>query len=241
MTDKKNFLLVHGSWHNSKCWDRVVNILSAQGHGVNAIDLPGRVTTGMAAWKITLEDHADAIVAAAKKEDGKLVLVGHSMGGLMISRAAEKAPECFERLVYLSAFLPRNGDSLLSLSGKDKKSLVPTAFSMSLLRGKTTLKSNAAEVFYNDLTPEDIELATSHLVSEPGKPTMTKLKLSDERFGSVPRAYISCTEDLAITLDHQKYMIERQPCEPVATLNASHSPFYSMPDELVKVLFEVSA
>ena len=240
MADKKNFLLVHGSWHTSKCWDRVVQVLSAQGHRVNTIDLPGRSTRFASAWKISLENHADAIVAAAKKEDSKVILVGHSMGGLMISRAAEKAPECFERLVYLTAFLPCNGDSLFSLSTKDKDSLVPTAVSMSLLGGKTTLKSNAADVFYTDLTPEDVALATSHLVSEPGKPYMTKLKLCDERYGSVPRAYISCTEDRAITLDFQKHMLERQPCERVATLKASHSPFYSMPDELVQVLLEVS-
>ena len=226
--------------NTSHCWHRVVPLLTAQGHRVFAIDLLGRATKFTSAWNVSLDDHADAIVTAAKKEDGKVIAVGHSMGGLSISRAAEKSPECFEHLVYLTAFLPIDGENLLSLSSQDKDSLVPSTMSISLLRGKSTLKSNAGEVFYNDCSPKDVELARSHLVPEPVRPNFNKVRLTDARFGSIPRSYIGCSEDRAITPSHQKRMVERQPCERFETLKSSHSPFYSMPDELVKMLLEVS-
>ena len=104
--------------------------LKALGHEAEAIDLPGRSASFPLGWKITIEDHIKAIVSAASKYKDPVTLVGHSMGGIMISAAAEKQPELFKRLVYLCAFLPKDGDSLMSLSQKDKGSKVASVLSL---------------------------------------------------------------------------------------------------------------
>ena len=238
--EKRKFLLIHGAWHTAKCWDSVVPLLRAAGHEAEAIDLPGRSTSFASAWNISINDHAEAIVSAASKLNGPVTLVGHSLGGLMISAAAEKKPELFRNLVYLCAFLPKDGDSLMSLTKNDKGSKVPTIISPSLLTCTIRIKNDASDVFYNDCTPDMIELAHSQLVAEPARPTLSKLSLTDERFGTVSRSYILCTEDQAISIDFQKQMLTRQSCEKIATLNTSHSPFLSQPNELVDALINVS-
>lgn len=231
---------MHGAWHTVKCWDAVVPGLRALGHEVEAIDLPGRSASFPTGWKVSLDDHVEAIVSTASKYKEPVTLVGHSMGGIMISAAAEKKPELFKRLVYLCAFLPKDGDSLMSLSQKDKGSKVPSVISPSLLTGTTRIKGDATDVFYNDCTSDMAELAHTQLVAEPGRPTLSKLRLTEERYGTLPRSYILCTEDQAISIDYQKQMLARQPCDKTYTLNASHSPFLSMPDALVDALIKTS-
>ena len=85
-----------------------------------------------------------------------------------------------------------------------------------------------------------VELAQAQLATEPGRPVLSKLRLTEDRFGTLPQSYILCTEDQAITIDYQKQMLARQNCDKTYTLNASHSPFLSMPDALVDALIEVS-
>ena len=238
--EKRRFLLVHGAWHTAKCWDLVVQRLKALGHEADAIDLPGRSTSFPSGWKITIEDHIEAIVSAAGKYKDPVTLVGHSMGGIMISAAAEKQPELFRRLVYLCAFLPKDGDSLMSLSQQDKASKVASVMSMSLLKGTSRIKGDATDVFYNDCTPDVAALAQAQLATEPGRPVLSKLQLTEEKFGTLPRSYILCTEDQAISIDYQKQMLARQACDKTYSLNASHSPFLSMPDALVDALIQVS-
>jgi pimeloyl-ACP methyl ester carboxylesterase len=124
--DAKNFLLVHGAWHNSLHWNKVMALLAANGHDVLAIDLPGYglnarfpdsfLTQNLTQLKveaskvanITLQDYTDAIVEAMTRiaPRGAITLVGHSASGVATTRAAETAPELLGRIVYLTAYCP---------------------------------------------------------------------------------------------------------------------------------------
>ena len=128
----------------------------------------------------------------------------------------------------------------MSLTKKDSRSKVPSVLSISYLRGTSRVTGDIADVFYHDCSPEFIAFAETHLVPEPARPNFSKIKLSEQRFGSIPCSYICCTEDQGLSLEFQQYMIGRQPCDKVATLKASHSHFYSIPDGLVRELLEVS-
>jgi pimeloyl-ACP methyl ester carboxylesterase len=124
--ERRNFLLVHGSWHSAAHWNEVAEDLVASGHRVHAIDLPGSgldaaypqsylrndfaalATEPSPAANIHLADYRDAIVEQLRRmaPHGKVTLVGHSFGGLAITAAAEAAPELIRRLVYLTAYVP---------------------------------------------------------------------------------------------------------------------------------------
>ena len=208
---------------------------------MTAIDLPGRAEYGKPGWRMKLDDYADAVVKEVRKIAAPTILVGHSMGGQVISAAAERIPDQIERLVYVAAFLPRSGDSIVSLGREDTDSWLPNSTTTSVLRGTFTIKPTAlAQVFCDDCTPEAIAQAQRELVPESIRPSFGKVSLSSRRFGSVPRSYIRCTDDRAISLKMQDLMISRQGCEHVATLKSSHSPFISMPEQLVEAILQVS-
>src|SRR5579864_185825 len=111
-----NFILVHGAWQGAWVWDAVTAGLHLRGHQVRTLDLPGSGADRTVAADVTLESYARAIGDAVTAAGAPVTLVGHSMGGIAVSAAAELVAHSLERLVYLSAFLPCDGDSLVSLN-----------------------------------------------------------------------------------------------------------------------------
>ena len=109
-------VLVHGAFHGAWCWEPLIPELRQLGHTVEAIDLPGSGADATPPEQVTLaacaQRVADTLATAAPA-----VLVGHSMGGIVITQAATLAREHIDRLVYVCAFLPRDGESLQSLAG----------------------------------------------------------------------------------------------------------------------------
>src|SRR5580700_6619085 len=111
------FVLVHGAWHGGWCFARVAEILRAQGHRVFTPTLTGLgERVHLASTEITLSTHVTDIVNVVRYEDlHDVVLLGHSYGGMVISGVVEVVPERVGALVYLDAFVPENGESLLDL------------------------------------------------------------------------------------------------------------------------------
>jgi pimeloyl-ACP methyl ester carboxylesterase len=89
---------------------------------------------------------------------------------------------------------------------------------------------------FGQCSDADYEHALARMTPEPLKPLVTPLKVTAQRFGSVPRAYIECLQDRTITLTAQRRMHAELPCDPVLTLDSDHSPFLSHPAELARLL-----
>lgn len=225
-----SILLIHGAWHGAWCYRKVTPLLTVAGHAARAIDLPGHAGNGAPGWGVSLESYARAVVDAISLGDGKTHLVGHSMGGLVISRAAELAPERVASLTYLCAFLPKNGDSLISLARSDAGSRVPEVTKINVFSGVANVDAErAGAVFYGDCTADDIAEARRQLTPQPLRPFLGRVRITAPRFGSRPRYYIACTQDQAISIARQRQMMEQGGCRKTATLETSHSPFYSAP------------
>jgi pimeloyl-ACP methyl ester carboxylesterase len=109
------FLLVHGAFHGAWCWRKTVAELERRGHRAKAIDLPGQGEDRTPLKEVTLDTMVDRIIAEMADLPGKVVLVGHSLGGIPISVTGEKSPDRIKALVYLSAFLPRDGEALIDI------------------------------------------------------------------------------------------------------------------------------
>jgi len=118
------YLLMHGAWHGGWCWRKVVLLLEAKGHRALAPDLPGHGNDGTPAATVTLKSYADGICEIARAEPEQVILVGHSMGGVAITQAAENCPKKIGALVFLCAFLPRNCDRLMTWASQDRESMV---------------------------------------------------------------------------------------------------------------------
>ena len=233
---KKTYVLVHGAWHTKRCWDRVVEGLTEKGCDALAIDLPGHGDNTKAFRSIRLETYVDAVVSQIIARNQKVVLVGHSMGGMVISQTAEQVPHLIERLVYVVGFLPKDGESLNTLAHQFPSHTVPKHAVTHKEKMSISLSKQAAkDLFYKECSQEDTEAALALLQEQPLLPFQDEVTLTD-RFRSLPKVFIACLKDQAVSPEEQKFMYSRTPCDLYTLEHAGHSPFYSHTDELVDLL-----
>ena len=235
-----HFLLVHGAFHGAWCWHKTVPELEKRGHRATAIDLPGQGQDQTPLAQVTLGTMVERVASALSGLPEPVVLVGHSLGGMPISAVAEKVPERVKTLVYLTAFLPRDGESLLAIEDRNPNVVVPKCiiFDADHVSG-TIMPDKVREIFYHDCGEADVAFASARLRPQALAALKTPVHLTKERFGRVPRVYVECTDDRALCIEIQRDMIEKSPPVDVRSLPASHSPFVSMPDRLADVLADL--
>lgn len=231
------FVLIHGAAHGGWCWYKVVPLLEKQGHTVLAPDLPshGRDKTPLSA--VTLQLYVDSVCKLLDEQREPVILVGHSMGGGIITQVAEERPERIQWLVYLAGALPKNGQSMFETFKNDTESRALTNFVVAPDQISASFREEGIrEAFYEDCSDEDIALAKLLLVPQAMEPISTPVKTSEAKWGRVPRVYIECLRDRALTPPFQKRLYTAVPCQQVISMDTSHSPFFSAPGELARHL-----
>ncbi|MBL7781383.1 MAG: alpha/beta fold hydrolase [Saprospiraceae bacterium] len=237
----KTFILVHGSWHSAWNWHRIVPVLEKQGHKALAIDLLGMGRDKTPIAEVTFAKNVQYLCNLIDSVEGKVVLVGHSKNGIMISQAAEYRPHKIEKLVYLAAYLIPHGKTQRAYSLQDTAGVLkPYVTFHDTLNASTLQPEIYKEGLYHDCDDSIVELAKLLLSYEPFESGITPLQLSAENYGSVPRYYIECSEDKAVTPFIQRKMYEETTCNKVYTMPSSHSPFFSQPNELCAILTEIA-
>lgn len=232
------YVLVHGAWMGKAAWDLLAPRLEAAGHRAITLDLPAHGADATPAAAAALDGYRDAVIGAIGSARG-VVLVGHSMGGMVISAVAERIPEQLQSLVYLCAYLPRSGESLYALSQEDGGSRVgrywrqedPARYTPAWIAPE-----GIVEVFGADCPPALQQLLVEKHHPEPVPPLATPVTLSAERYGRVPRIYIETLNDACVSHQLQQLMIERVGVQARYPLETGHTPFYSAPDALAAVL-----
>jgi pimeloyl-ACP methyl ester carboxylesterase len=234
------YVLVHGSWHGGWSWYKVVPLLEKAGHSVMAPDLPSLGKDRTPISEVSLETWASCICRILDAQSEPVILVGHSRGGIVISQAAEWRPEKVKTLVYLAAPLLRDGEAFIQVAGEDGTSPFLPHLVMSEDRRSVTIREEAVkELFYGECSEEDVILARSLLAPEAVAPVATPLRLTAANYGRVPRVYIECRRDRALSPALQKKMYTALPCQRVISLDTDHSPFLSRPGELAAHLLSL--
>src|SRR5271168_2324272 len=278
---KAVFVLIHGAWHNHSTWDRVTPILEADGFAALTLDLPGAGVNTIAPTSlglrpfdpaafaaerspiagVTQQERTQAVVAlvkeAASLSDGKVVLVGHSAGGMTISAVAEQVPNLLLAVVYLAGFMVPNGMPLLAMLRHESLSSAlapglfvgdPAAIGATRINGASTdeaYRSLLKAAFYGDVSEFEFPDTASQLhCDESNAGALAPSEITPGRFGTVPRHYIRCTQDRAIPLTGQDHMIATVDDAiggktMTHTLESSHSPFLSQPAALSKILIDI--
>lgn len=229
------FVLVHGAYHGAWCWHEVVAELDARGHTAVAPDLPAHGIDTTPVTEVTFEDYLARVCSAIDAQDGPVVLVGHSMAGMVVTGAAERRPDAVETLVYLTAYLPGSGDAMLD--HRVGGSLIARTFVVDEARGVGYIPADALEeLFYADCSPGGVALAKSLVRPEPLDPLGEPVTTTEAGHGRVRRVYVRCSQDRAITPEKQDAMLDARGTDAVSTLDASHSPFLSVPGETADAL-----
>jgi pimeloyl-ACP methyl ester carboxylesterase len=243
-TNNKNaatIVLVHGAWSDATAWQAVVPALKAKGYEVIAVNLPGHGSDTTPFAGITLQSYVDAVKTAIGDRKN-VVLVGHSMAGIVISQMAEEIPSQIRELVYLAAYLPQNGESLLSLAKQDAGSHIGKYLKIDPTTGSASVaKDGVIDVFAADAPAQVGDYLANNIKPEPLAPLATPVTLTDGKFGSVKKVYIHTTEDHAVSLTLQNTMVKNNGhVSKEYSLASSHTPFISMPDKLAAILILVS-
>lgn len=238
---KTNFILLHGSWHAGWCWYKIVPRLEKDGHRVFAPDLPahgkdwkffrGRITLGAMVKRVT--DILDSLEEPA-------TIVVHSRSGIIASLAAEARPKKVDHIVYLASFMLRDGERVAEYFFGDTDSLLQGNVTVNRLKITDMIERKVyKDALYADCSPDDVALAYALLSPEPSLPALTRLKLTERNYGSVDRYYIELTQDRAVSLNLQRKLIKRSPVKKVYSIDASHSAYFSRPDELTAILLDI--
>ena len=234
------YVLVHGAWHGAWCWEQVEHHLGELGAASVAVDLPGRSGDPQSVAELTLDSYVDHVVAAIDASPEPVVLVGHSLGGLVISQTAERIPEKISSLVYLCAMLLQDGQSTIDASVSDPDSQLMANISLEEGSAASSVAASAVrDLFYRDCTVEASDRALRLLVPEPVGPASTPVNVTAGRWGSVPRSYILTTQDRAISPAQQRAMIASVGVDRVVEMDSSHSPFMSQPERLAALLIDL--
>lgn len=238
----KTFILIHGSWHSAWNWHLVVPLLKKAGHKVIAIDLPGMGRDKTPIQDVRFAATVEKICRLIDEQEDNVILVGHSKNGIMISQAAEFRADKIEKLVYLAAYLVPDGKTQREYSVQDTGGVLKPYVTQYPETNSHTLQPVIyKEGLYHDCDDHITELAKVLLSHEPVESGIVPLHLSEEKFGSVPRYYIECLQDRAVTPFIQQKMYTETPCKKVYSMDTSHSPFFSRPGELCNILLEIAA
>ena len=204
------FILIHGSWHGAWCWYKVIPLLKRAGHRVIAPDLPSLGSDKTPISEVSLPMWAENVGQVLDAQTEPVILVGHSRGGIVISQAAETRPAKVKVLVYLSAFLLQDGESLSQMAQADTASLVASNLILARDKGYATVREEAIkDAFYGCCDAEDVALARLLLQPEALAPMGTPIRITEENFWRIPRVYIECLRDKASVRRYRSKCISR--------------------------------
>ncbi|MAM62318.1 alpha/beta fold hydrolase [Maritimibacter sp. UBA3975] len=227
------FLLIHGSNHGAWCWRDVIPELERLGHTARALDLPSHGDDPTPIADVTLDSYADAILGAL---DGPTILVGHSAGGFAITQAAERDPRNVAGLVFVTAYVPQPGKSLVDMLGEAPEQPMKGAFEMAPDKLSFRFKPEfLTSALYGDCPEGTYDYAMAHIGWQPLATQTTPATLTGAS-DNVPRHYVFCTEDRAVPPAHQRQMAAGFAPENTVELATGHSPFFSAPRALAEAL-----
>ncbi|URE00019.1 Polyneuridine-aldehyde esterase [Musa troglodytarum] len=253
--NKKQIILVHGACHGAWCWHKVTTLLMSAGYRVTVPDL---AASGVDERRFedlrTFTDYSQPLldILACLPTGERVILVGHSLGGLNIALAMDRFSEKIAAAVFVTASMPDSvnppshvldkhkeeklmlnwGDTQFGLFGDKEKGLD------SILLGTEFLSK-----LYTRSPPEDLTLART--LMRPSSLFLEDLAsmppFSESGYGSVEKIYVVCAQDEIVSEGFQRWMIENNPVKEVRVLeDADHMPMFSTPRQLFQCLSDVA-
>lgn len=240
-SESNTYVLVHGAFSDKSAWTKITPLLEEEGHKVVTLDLPAHGQDTTPADQASLQGYTDRVLQAVDAQEEPVILVGHSMGGTVISQVAEQRPEKVAQLVYVAAFLLPNGKSLLEASQQDAESRLGQYLAFAADGKTATLKPEGLKgSFCQDCSDADVAVLSGNAPKpEPTAPLGTPITVTAANWGRVPRVYIETKQDQAVGPTFQKSLYTESPVEKVLSVDSGHLPFVTRPNELATHLLSL--
>jgi pimeloyl-ACP methyl ester carboxylesterase len=232
----KTFLVCHGAWSAGWAWKKMHPLMQAAGHRLVTPSYTGLGERAhLANPSIDLETHIEDMLNVIKYEDLRdVVLLGHSYGGMVATGVADRARDRVTQLIYLDAFVPRDGQSLFDLNESGRQPLQDAA------KGGDGWRVPPMQT-PPDTSPADVEWLATRRVHMPIKCFETKLKFQNGE-PALPRSYIYATRITpADTFGQFARRARSEAGWRYHAIDASHSPNVTAPDALMALLEKIVA
>lgn len=238
---RKTFVLVAGAWQGAWTWKDVGNKLERAGQNVIVVELPGHGNDNTVPQNVSMNAYRDRTVSAIEKVEDKVILVGHSMAGMVVTAVAEKIPSRIEKVIYIGAFIPANDQAILDLIATDSESQLtpsirPTEDQLLL----DVVREKITDIFCQDGSVEVKKLVVDNFKPEPAIPFGDKVKVSSENFGKVSKHFIHTEFDKAIPYNFQKRMVSTAGSVTTHVVKTGHSPHLTHPNDITGLLLKIA-
>lgn len=227
------FALVHGGFHDARCWERLVPLLSRP---ALAVDLPGRGKRPAKLADVTLEACVRSVVEDIRDSGfERVILVGHSMGGATVPVVAARIPERIAHLVLLSTLLAPERGSLVD-------GFLPETREAALRRlgSGDEVEIELSEAHHRELLCNDMnEADVAWCMARVGRDSRRLFTDRASRAGlpdSLPRTYIRLRRDQSVSWAQQAHAISLLPGLAVREIDAPHQAMVTHPRELAAIL-----
>ncbi len=240
--DKKRYptyVLVHGAWADESAWGFVRNQLAINGN-VIVVNLPAHGADNTYGAGMGLKNYVQAVTKAIQKVNGKVILVGHSMAGMIISQIAENFPGKIDKLIYVSAYLPKNAESLQAINTSFYGNKPNEIFEFNKDYSLISIKKEAIPTIVCADCPDYMkDILIKYHRAEPAKAFNDTVHLG-VNFMKTPKYYISTKNDKAVPYALQQKMIKANATvKKVFELETSHLPFVVKPQEFVATILSI--
>lgn len=236
---KKTFLLVHGAWLGGWAWERLVPYLTNAGYKVFSPTLTGLgEKANLAKPDIGLNTHVQDILSLLENENlHNVVLVGHSYGGMVITGVADKAAERIAHLVYLDAFIPRDGQSVADIiTTESMRRFREGAKAVGQGWGIPPLPVER----FGITSKVDIAWVKPKLVPQPIKTFEEPVRLTNPTAAALPRTFIYLKKPAMGTFDGFAKMAQSSKDWRYYEMETGHAAMILEPKKLYKLLIEIT-
>jgi len=235
--DGKTYVLVHGAWLDHTGWDAVAAHLAREGATVETFDLPAHGADPTPVSGATLAAYVARVESAIDDAHHPVILVGHSMAGVVISQVAAERAADLHSLVYIGAFVPQAGQSLQDLTMMDPDSQIGPSL---MFHEDGTVDVAAAafpDLFCADCDADARASLVAAYKAEPIAPIGTKVTLGPD-FAGVAKTYIHTGLDRVVSPAFQATMVAATPMDREVTLATSHVAMLVAPDDVSRILLD---
>jgi pimeloyl-ACP methyl ester carboxylesterase len=236
MAAPTTFVLVHGAWHGGWCWRRVSDLLTAKGHRVFTPTLTGLgERSHLLRAGINVSTHATDVVNLIKWERlANVVLCGHSYGGMVVSLVAEQALDRIASIVFLDAFVPENGDSMVDLTSQ----VVRDNLKVATERGDLGVPARPAAAFL--VNEKDQAWVDSLCGPQPIGAFTEKLNLTGAVGKIAKKAYVRAASYPNPGFDKALERVKADKAWRTYGVPCGHDVMVDMPERLAEILIEVA-
>ncbi|MCX4825880.1 alpha/beta fold hydrolase [Streptomyces sp. NBC_01142] len=272
-----SLLFVHGYWHGSWCWNEVIAQVAGAGRLALAVDMAGHglrarrpecltrrpydsealATEVSPVADVDLDQAGDLLISQIRQlgRGGPVTVVAHSMGGTVLTRAVQQAPELVAHAVYLTAFMPASGVPAIAYAQMPENAgelVAPSvradpaaigAVRLDLASDDVGYRQQLRDAFFGDVAPAVADAAIGLLTPDaPVGIALGATTLTHDGWGSTPRTYVTCARDMTVRPAlQQKFIADADAAFPdnptsVIALDSSHSPFLSMPGQVADLV-----